>query len=67
MSLEVLKNRMRSTINSLEPGKEFILRDIENDPPAQLGRVLYEEVAAGRIQNVQYIGKAAGVEKYRKI
>lgn len=67
MSLKVLENQMISVINSLTPREEFLLKDIITNPPALLGRHLYEKVQRKEISNVEYIGKVAGVDKYRKI
>lgn len=68
MSHKVLENRMRAIINSLSAGKEFHLHDIIENPPAQLGRQLYEDVQSGRIANVICITQSNDtVQKYRKI
>lgn len=67
MSYKVLENQMRSIINNLPDGKEFYLHDIIENPPAQLGRTLYEDVQSGRIQNVKRITKEGDtVERYQK-
>lgn len=67
MSYNVLKNQMRSTINSLPAGEKFFLRDIISNPPAQLGRTLFEEVQSGAIANVKYLSTVDGVEQYQKM
>ncbi len=67
MGLVVLENQMKSIINSLPAGTTFMLRDIINDPPALLGRRLYEGVQSGEIPNVVYNKKIDGVESYTKI
>lgn len=67
MSYTVLENQMKSTISSLPAGTNFMLRDIINDPPALLGRRLYEGVQNGEIPNVVYNKKIDGVESYTKI
>ena len=67
MSYTVLKNQMKSTISSLPVGTNFMLRDIINDPPALLGRRLYEGVKSGDIPNVVYNTKIDGVETYTKV
>ena len=51
----------------MTPGTEFLLRDITNNPPSLLGRLLYKDVQNGIIPNVLLIGKVSGVNKYRKI
>ncbi|MBS5909141.1 hypothetical protein ABEO75_18355 [Paenibacillus macerans] len=56
-----------STINSLEPGSEFVLRDIISNPPALLGRYIFEAVENGNIKNVSFEGKdGLGAIKYKK-
>lgn len=68
MSYKVLENRMRTIINNLSAGKEFQLNEIIENPPAQLGRQLYEDVQNGRIANVICITQSNDtVQKYRKI
>lgn len=67
MGFIVLENQMKSIINSLPAGTNFMLRDIINDPPARLGRCLYEGVQSGEIPNVVYNKKVDGVESYTKI
>lgn len=67
MGMKALENQMKCIILSLAPRTEFVLRDIINDPPALLGRKLYEGVADGTIPNVEYIGKEEGIDKYKKI
>lgn len=67
MGYEVLINQMRSTIHSLPAGKEFSLNDIIANPPAQLGRTLYEDVQSGATPNVICITTDADtVQRYRK-
>lgn len=67
MSYTVLENQMKNIINGLSAGTNFRLRDIINDPPALLGRRLYEGVQSGEIPNVIYDKKVDGVESYTKI
>ncbi len=67
MGQEVLKNQMRSIINSLPSGKTFFLRDIISNPPARLGRTLFEEVQSGAISNVKYLTSVDGIEQYQKL
>ncbi|MBP3602784.1 MAG: hypothetical protein J6J79_01390 [Lachnospiraceae bacterium] len=67
MSYTVLENQMKSTISNLPAGTNFMLRDIINDPPALLGRRLYEGVQSGEIPNVVYNKKVDGVESYTKM
>lgn len=67
MSYTALENQMRSIISSLSSGEKFFLRDIISNPPAQLGRTLYQEVQSGAIPNVQYVAKVDGVEQYEKL
>lgn len=67
MSYTVLENQMKNIINGLSAGTNFMLRDIINDPPALLGRRLYEGVQSGEIPNVIYDKKVDGVESYTKI
>lgn len=67
MSHKVLENQMKSVIHSMKPGTEFMLRDIINDPPARLGRTLYEGVESGEIENVVCIEQGKGGDKYRKL
>ena len=67
MSYIVLENQMKSVINGLPKGTNFMLRDIINDPPALLGRRLYEGVQNGEIRNVVYNKKVDGVESYTKL
>lgn len=67
MGYEVLINQMRSAIHSLPVGNEFSLNDIIANPPAQLGRTLYEDVQSGAIPNVICITTNADtVQRYRK-
>lgn len=66
MSYTALENQMRSIISNLSAGTEFFLRDIIVNPPAQLGRTLFEEVQSGTIPNVVCFEKVDGVEHYRK-
>ena len=67
MSMLVLENQIKSIICNMTPGTEFLLRDITNNPPSLLGRLLYKDVQNGIIPNVLLIGKVSGVNKYRKI
>ena len=67
MSHVELENHMRKIIDKLQPGTVFILRDIISDPPARLGRQLYEDVQSGKIKDVVLHGKSDGVEQYKKI
>lgn len=67
MGYQVLENQMKSIIQSLKPGTEFMLRDIIANPPARLGRKLFEGVQSGEIENVVCIEKGKGSDKYRKI
>lgn len=64
--MKALENQMKSIISSMEPGTEFWLRDIINNPPALLGKRLYEWVQSGIIPNVEHIGNVDGLERYRK-
>ena len=66
MSHKALENQMKSIIKALDSGTEFYLRDIISDPPALLGRVLYEGVADKTIPNVTCLGKIGDADKYRK-
>lgn len=66
MSYKSLENQMRCIINSLPVGKEFCLNEIIENPPAQLGRTLFEDVQNGKIPNVVCTGKVKGVEQYKK-
>lgn len=66
MSHTVLENQMKSIISTLESGTTFMLRDILDNPPALLGRRLYEGVESGEIPNVEFIGKEDGIDKYVK-
>ena len=45
---EPLINQMRSIIQSLPCGQEFSLSDLLTNPPAQLGRKLFEDVNSGK-------------------
>lgn len=67
MSYNVLVNQMKCIIQSLDSGKEFMLKDIINDPPTRLGRTLFEAVEKGEIPNVRCIGKDGDVEIYIKL
>jgi len=68
MSHKALENQMRATINNLPAGTEFSLKDIIENPPAQLGRKLFEDVASQKIANVICItGKEDSVQKYKKL
>ncbi len=67
MGFVALENQMKSVINSLPAGTTFMLRDIISDPPALLGRHLYEGVQSGEIPNVVYNRRIDGVESYTKI
>ena len=68
MSYKTLENQMKSIISNLPAGKEFCLNEIIENPPAQLGRALYEAVQSGEIPNVTCITTAQdSVQKYRKI
>ncbi len=67
MSYKQLENQMKSIIKNLECGEKFFLRDIIPNPPAQLGRMLYEGVENGEIPNVRYIAKLNGSDQYEKI
>lgn len=67
MSYTVLENQMRSIIANLPSGEKFFLRDIIPNPPAQLGRTLYEEAQNGTISNVRCIAKVDNVEQYEKL
>ena len=67
MRYTALENQMKSIISNLPARKKFMLRDIINDPPALLGRRLYEGVKSGEIPNVEFNEKVDGVETYTKI
>lgn len=67
MSYTALGNQMKSIISNLKPGEKFFLRDIISDPPAQLGRKLYEEVQSGAIPNVRFVAKIDGADQYEKL
>lgn len=67
MSHIVLENQMRTIIEHLPKGKEFYLHDIIENPPAQLGRRLYEDVQNGVIPDVVRIDPVNGIERYKKI
>ena len=67
MGYQVLENQMKCIIQSLKPGTEFMLRDIIANPPAGLGRKLFEGVQGGEIENVVCIEQGNGADKYRKI
>ena len=67
MSYNVLVNQMNSIITNLPSGKKFFLSDIVADPPARLGRTLYDVVESGAIPNVKYIGQENGIALYQKI
>lgn len=67
MSQQELEIHMRQLIDKLSTGTVFTLSDIIPDPPALLGRRLYEGVQSGNIGNVCCIGKSAGVETYKKL
>lgn len=64
---EPLINQMRSIIQSMPAGEEFALSDILVNPPAQLGRRLFEDVKSGKIPNVQHLGKVNNAERYKKM
>lgn len=66
MSYNVLVNQMKSIITNLPPGEKFFLSDIVADPPARLGRTLYDAVVSGDIPNVKYIGQEKGTALYQK-
>ena len=61
------ENLMKCVIKSLDPGEEFVLSDIIDNPPAYLGKILFEGVENGTIPNVEHIGIVDGVERYRKL
>lgn len=67
MGFDVLVNQMQSIIVNLPSGKRFLLNEIIADPPARLGRTLYEAVASGEIKNVKYIGQENGIAVYEKM
>lgn len=67
MSHKVLENQMRSVINALPSGQTFFLRDIISNPPARLGRTLFDKVQSGTISNVKYLTKIDGIEQYQKL
>lgn len=67
MSFQALENQMKGIISTLKPGTEFMLRDIINDPPAGLGKKLFEGVQNGEIENVICIEQGKGADKYRKL
>ena len=66
MSNNALENQMKSIIKNLDSGTEFYLKDIIVNPPALLGRVLFEGVADKTIPDVTCLGKIGDAEKYRK-
>lgn len=67
MSHRALENQMKSIISNLKEGETFMLKDIISDPPARLGRALYEGVQSGDIPKVKCIGPKDGVEIYMKL
>ena len=68
MSQQELEIHMIQLIEKLATGMEFTLKDLILDPPAQLGRKLYEGVASGKIPNVKCLGnKVDGIERYIKL
>ncbi|MFB1050540.1 hypothetical protein [Paraliobacillus sp. JSM ZJ581] len=59
--------RMVEIINNKQSGEEFYLRDIIDTPPALLGRWLFDNVANGKIQNVEHLGNdGTNPERYLK-
>lgn len=67
MSYRQLENQMNSIISNLKTGEKFFLRDIIPNPPAQLGRTLYENVENGAIPNVKFIAKINNADQYEKL
>lgn len=67
MSYTTLENQMKSIISNLTSGEKFFLRDIISNPPALLGRKLYEGVQSGSIPNVKFIAKINGADQYEKL
>lgn len=67
MKNKIAELRPDDIINDqLNPG-EFYLRDILPNPPALLGRWLYDAVKDGRIPHVEHLGNdGTNPEKYRK-
>lgn len=66
-NLAELYKTMESKIQKLPSGREFYLRDIIGNPPALLGRWLFENVENGKIPDVIHIESAIKPERYRKI
>lgn len=62
MSQQELEAHMKQLISKVALETEFALRDIIPNPPAGLGRRLYEGVNDGTIANVGFMGKRAGVD-----
>ena len=68
MSQIELEKHMIQLIEKFATDTEFTLKDLILDPPAQLGRKLYEGVVSGKIPNVKCLGKKAdGIERYIKL
>lgn len=68
MSQIELEKHMVQLIEKFATDTEFTLKDLILDPPAQLGRKLYEGVVGGKIPNVKCLGKKAdGIEWYIKL
>lgn len=67
MKHKELEMHMKQLIDKLAPGTEFMLRELIPNPPSLLGRYLYEGVQNGTIPGVCFIGKVAGVDKYKKV
>jgi len=59
---------MVQKIGARQTEDPFTLRDLIDTPPALLGRWLYDNVANGKIPDVEHIGPdPSGAEQYKKI
>lgn len=68
MSCTELEEHMIQLIEKFATNTEFTLKDLILNPPAQLGKKLYEGVASGKIPNVKCLGKKAdNTERYIKL
>lgn len=68
MAMKITQIDPKQIINSTLGEGEFYLSDLINNPPALLGRFLYQRVADGTIDNVISLGRNGKYpNKYKKI
>ncbi len=65
MRYQELEDQIKSTINTLDVGTEFYLKDIINNPQAHIGTAFRKAVDKGLFPNVEFVDCDGDADKYR--